>query len=206
MSISLSESEFIENLLSLASIHPLKLDDNYTKSQAQLTSLGPALKPFSYTFTKTELPTAETTTKVNDLTKTIILKSLKPKAVLKVKSDDFETVQDIKDYLDKTGLPGQYQFKLLNKGKVLLDYVLVKDALSEINEDEVTFNVMSKTKPDDLIEKEVVETKKEQPVVEEKPEVVIPWNEFYTILESKYGSQESEKIIKKLQNGWNSVQ
>jgi len=95
---------------------------------------------------------------------------------------------------------------LLNKGKVLLDYVLVKDALSEINEDEVTFNVMSKTKPDDLIEKEVVETKKEEPVVEEKREVVIPWNEFYTILESKYGSQESEKIIKKLQNGWNSVQ
>lgn len=206
MSISLSESEFIENLLSLASIHPLKLDDSYAKSQAQLASLGPALKPFSYNFTKTELPSVETTTKVSDITKTIILKSLKPKAVLKVKSDDFETVQDIKDYLDKTGLPGQYQFKLLNKGKVLLDYVLVKDALAEINEDEVTFNVMSKAKPDDLIEKEGVETKKEEVAVEQKLEIVIPWNEFQSILEAKYGSGEAEKIIKKLHKGWDSVQ
>ncbi|CAI8509496.1 unnamed protein product [Hanseniaspora opuntiae] len=205
MSISLSESEFIENLLSLASIHPLKLDDNYAKSQAQLENLGPALKPFSYSFTKTETPSVEATTNVNDLTKTIILKSLKPKAVLKVKASDFETVQDIKDYLDKTGLPGQYQFKLLNKGKVLLDYVLVKDAISEVNEDEVTFNVMSKAKPDDLIEKEAVETKDKPQVAEEKPEIVIPWNEFNAILEAKYGSQESEKIIKKLQKVWNSV-
>lgn len=204
MSISLSESEFIENILSLASIHPLKLEDNYAKPQAQLESLGPALKPFSYNFTKTETPSVETIINVNDLAKTIILKSLKPKAVLKVKSSDFETVQDIKDYLDKTGLPGQYQFKLLNKGKVLLDYVLVKDAISEVNDDEVTFNVMSKTKPDDIIEKEAVESK-QKVQVEEKPENVIPWNEFYGILEAKYGSQEAEKIIKKLQKGWESV-
>ena len=204
MSISLTESEFIDNLLSLASIHPYKLDDDYIKPQSQLVNLGPPLPPFKYSYNRSKAISAENNAKSGNAptaSKTITLKSIKPKTALKVNSSDYNTVQDLKDYLSTEALPEYFEFKLLNKGKVLLDYLNLSDVVSNIEGDEVTFNLMCKVKPVEE-EKPKEENKAEDDVFVESEQIIIPWAEFQSILEKKYGASEGLKAIKKLQLGW----
>ncbi|XBW38460.1 hypothetical protein QEN19_004049 [Hanseniaspora menglaensis] len=204
MSIALTESEFVDNLLSLSSIHPFKLDDDYIRPQSQLAQLGPPLPAFKYSYKKSKAISAsesnvDSTENLNS-NKTITLKSIKPKTVLKINSSDYDTVQDIKDYLLNEGLPGYFEFKLLNKGKVLLDYLSVSDVVSTVEGQELTLNLMCKPKPVEEI-KTADETHEEDLFVESE-QIVIPWDQFQLILEKKYGASEGLKALKKLQLGW----
>lgn len=202
MSISLTESEFVDNLLSLASIHPFKLNDDYTKPQSQLVNLGPPLPPFKYSYKKSKAANdniAKSSSQTSS-NKTVVLKSIKPKTILKVNSADYNTVEDLKNYLLNEGLPGYFEFKLLNKGKVLLDYVSLSDIIASTDDDELVLNLMCKVKPAEAEKpKQAVQ---DEDVFVGRQQIVIPWEEFQAILEKKYGASEGLKALKKLQLGW----
>lgn len=197
----MSDADFVNKFLTLASLQKPKFPSNYQKRLDQIDQLGVALPQLRYKYNFNKRKSSTTDDKLVSK-KTITLKSIKaPKFNIKDEFDSNLTIFQLKQVvLNKVPEIKQIgQLKILLKGKVLHDTSNLQAILSET--ENATFTVMISAPkveetPTDIDQMDMDITDVEQ------PKEVIPWNEILQVLQKKNSLEKSNELLERLKKGW----
>lgn len=196
--MSTTEHEFVTKFLTLATLSQPVLAKDFNKPLQEVTSLGVALPALKYKYdpkrvNKISGSGAASSSGSIKLT----LKNVRPpKFSVEHEFSVNDTIHQVKQLLVQENKIQQVkQLKLLLKGKVLHDKIL----LSDLNTNEATLTVMVSKPVDKLSESDPVVS----PVEEVSQDIIIPWNDIEILLKSKLNNdQQASQALEKLKKGW----
>lgn len=204
--VQVSEHEFANKFLTLATLNEPVFASNYQKPLQEVNALGVALPALKYRYDPKRVRRSNQGIPADaNCTISLTLKSIRnPKFTVSKQFAKTETVLQIKQFLVEDGKVEQIeQLKLLLKGKVLHDNIL----LLELNVDEAVVNVMvSAPKPNSkpVDEAEIIETEPSQESIADLENLNVPWNDIESLLREKFPNiEEANYAIERLQKGWN---
>lgn len=180
-------------------MNPPKLPADYKKPLQQVVNLGVALPPLRYKYEHKKTKNASSAGS-NDVE--ITLKSIRPPKFnhTKIFSAN-DTVNQVKHFLVDTESEIQdvSQTKLLLKGKVLHDNVLLSDLKVEKAALTVLVSKLDKSVETDSERSPTPLTRTTPPVTP----ATLPWEDIEKLLEVKFQDKEqAAQALKRLQKGW----
>ena len=211
----MSDRDFVNKFLVLATINPPELPSSYQKPLKDIETLGVALPPLKYKYNPQRRSTNDTATTNGSSgapveTIRLTLKSVRqPKFSIEHDFAVNQTVLQVKEFIQQheSTVKQLGQLKLLIKGKVLHDSTLLVD-LPVQNQPNVLVNVMI-SKPS-FLEKE---QEPRDPSVDQmlpgftqqqqQQVVTVPWDVIKQVLIDTYPTEEEAiKAYERLQRGW----
>ena len=196
--MSTTEHEFVTKFLTLATLSQPVLAKDFNKPLQEVTSLGVALPALKYKYDPKRVNkifgsvSASSSGSIK-----LTLKNVRPpKFSVEHEFSVNDTIHQVKQLLVQENKIQQVkQLKLLLKGKVLHDKIL----LSDLNTNEATLTVMVSKPVDKLSESDPVVS----PVEEVSQDIIIPWNDIEILLKSKLNNdQQASQALEKLKKGW----
>lgn len=198
--MSLAEKEFINRFLSLVTQQPPALASDYKKPLQNVTNLGVALPPLKYKYDHKRVKRAEDKT-VKSGTIQLSLKSIRaPKFLHSKEFAKSDTINQVKQFLvdAEESIHDASQLKILLKGKVMHDNIL----LSDIKSDKADLVVMvAKWDNAGVPENAASDSPKDES--QERARNQIPWAKIQALLESEFTKpEEASAAFNRLQRGW----
>ncbi|EDO16474.1 hypothetical protein Kpol_1066p41 [Vanderwaltozyma polyspora DSM 70294] len=192
-----TESEFVSKFLTLATLSDPILWRDYQKPLKEVKSLGVALPPLKYKYDPKRVKKSDGSASSIKLT----LKSVRaPKFSVEQKFSTNDTVYQVKQLLVAEGqVEHVEQLKLLLKGKVLHDKML----LADFNLSDATLNVMVSKAPVKEINTEGASEIETNSTNIDLSNLEVPWNEIELLLKTKFNNDKHASLtLQRLQKGW----
>ncbi|AET39007.1 Mdy2p Ecym_3530 [Eremothecium cymbalariae DBVPG len=194
-----AERDFVTRFLTLTSINEPALSKDYFKPLEEIQELGLSLKPLNYKYDHKRVKLAESQ-QPNDIE--ITIKSIKPPKFNHTKVfKPNNTVLEVKAFLKsiEKGVSEDVEIKLLLKGKVLHDSLL----LSDLKAAKVLLTAMiAKAKAPSAVPKTKSDS---EPVVVEAAdfEVGVPWDKIHDVLAGVFKDDlTTSTTLDRLRRGW----
>ncbi|CUS22817.1 LAQU0S07e00760g1_1 [Lachancea quebecensis] len=202
--MSLPEKEFISKFLSLVAQQPIVLKSDFKTPMENITNLGVALPPLKYKYDHKRLKRSggggggSARVQLN-------LKSIRaPKFVYSQGFDQSDTIYQVKEFLiqKEDSIHEPSQIKVLLKGKVLHDNILLSDLKSDKADLVVMVSKLERaalqSTPADAAANASVGTEEGSP-----GSAQIPWAKIETLLKDEMANpQEAAAVLQRLQRGW----
>lgn len=189
--VAMSDREFASKFITLATLTPPVLADTYSRPSKEIDSVGVALPVLPYKYDPDQnYQKKPTYVKLE-------LKSVRPpKFNVEANFETTDTILAVKRFLQSSGtVPADLQLKLLIKGKVLHDDVL----LSDLKTDHASITVMSSK----IAAKEVESS---SPCVKQPSGTQLPWNDIEKVLLARFSTHaEAKEALAKLKKGWEYI-
>ncbi|KAK5959875.1 Mdy2p PWA37_002945 [Arxiozyma heterogenica] len=213
----MSDCDFVNKFLVLATINPPQLSSSYQRPLKDVKTLGVALPPLKYKYNpQKRLGNDTATDSISDgnqpATVKLTLKSVRqPKFSIEHDFNVNQTVLQVKEFIQQheSTIKQLNQLKLLIKGKVLHDSTLLVD-LPIKEQDNVIVNVMI-SKP--LIPDKKEEQDPEDPSIDQilpsstQQKTAVPWDVIEQVLIDTYSTkQEATSVYERLKRGWDLTQ
>ncbi|CCD26183.2 Mdy2p NDAI_0G04060 [Naumovozyma dairenensis CBS 421] len=206
--MSSAEQEFVSKFLTLTNLSESLLPGNYQKPLQEIVSLGVPLPALKYKYDPKRFNNAlnkENHGALSTSPVTLTLKSIRPpKFLLSKEFNTNDTIHQVKQFIiGKTDIGNEGELKLLQKGKVLHDGMLLLD----LGTNNAVINVLvSRQSPSSIsigtpVGKIPIERKS---LDNEKPqEVSVPWEDIRTLLKAKFNSDvDADEVLARLKKGW----
>ncbi|SCW04582.1 LAFE_0H16732g1_1 [Lachancea fermentati] len=194
------EREFINKFLSLATLNAPALPADYKKSLHDVDNLGVALPPLRYKYDHKRAKLSALANGSSEVS--ITLKSVRPPKFVHTKSfSKIDTVHVVKEFLvdQEDSLSDTSQLKLLLKGKVLHDSVLLSDLKTD--KADLTVMVSKALKVADASSSDSHSPPIQPSISAETLEV--PWEDIQKLLDNKLESEaRSREVFERLRRGW----
>ncbi|KAM3165294.1 Ubiquitin-like domain-containing protein [Lachancea thermotolerans] len=202
--MSLPEKEFISKFLSLVAQQPIVLKSDFKTPMENITNLGVALPPLKYKYDHKRLKrnggNGSGTARIQ-----LNLKSIRaPKFVYSQEFDQSETIYQVKEFLiqKEDSIHETSQLKVLLKGKVLHDNIL----LSDLKSDKVDLVVMV-SKLENAASQGTSAGDSANASIDAKEiaprSVQVPWVKIEQLLKNEMADpQEATAVLQRLQRGW----
>ncbi|SCU97348.1 LAME_0F19372g1_1 [Lachancea meyersii CBS 8951] len=191
--MSTPEKDFINKFVALATLQHSGLPSDTKKPLQDVTNLGVALPALRYKYNHKRVKRSELVESDAASTVQLRLKSIRaPKFVHTKEFSVSQTIHQVKRFLTEVeeAIEDPSQLKLLLKGKVLHDNVLLSDL---------------KAQEADLV---VMVSKFEKPVIAAQPDIApaafeIPWHKIKALLSAEISDAEAAAtVFQRLQKGW----
>lgn len=213
----MSDRDFVNKFLVLATINPPQLSSSYQRPLKDVKTLGVALPPLKYKYMPQKRFGNDTTnnnTSIHSPTATIklTLKSVRqPKFSIEHDFNMNQTVLQVKEFIQQheSTIKQLNQLKLLIKGKVLHDSTLLVD-LPVKEQDNVIVNVMisKPSVPEKKEEQDPKDPSIDQMIPSSTQEATtVPWDVIEQVLVETYPTkQEAASVYERLKKGWKLTQ